>query len=83
VGKERLSRELGPTEVPEDANESLPLAATGPRRTPYSGSLSGGESLARGSEDRAGVETEDPAPPREGARVPEDPPRGRRSSGEH
>jgi hypothetical protein len=76
MGEDRLSRELGPREVPEDANESLPLAATVPRRPPNS------ESLPRGSEDRAGVELEDPASPREGARVPEDPPRGRRPSGE-
>ncbi len=26
MGEDRLSRELGPSEVPEDANESLPLA---------------------------------------------------------
>jgi hypothetical protein len=76
VGEDRLSRELGPREVPEDANESLPLAATGPRRASYS------ESLSRGSEDRSGVQQEVPAPPREGARVLEDPPRGRRPSGE-
>ena len=73
--KDRLSRELGPGEVPEDANDSLPLASTVAQRPPYP------EPLARGSEDRAGVESEEPAPPRQGARVPEDSPRGRRPSG--
>jgi hypothetical protein len=81
LGNDRLSRELGPSEVPEDANESLPLATTVARRPPYHEPLARGESLARGSEDRAGVESEEPAPPRQGARVPEDPPRGPRPSG--
>lgn len=81
MGKDRLSRDLRPREVPEDANESLPLAATVAQRPPYSEPLARGEYLARGSEDRAGVESEEPAPPRQGAQVPEDPPLGRRPSG--
>jgi hypothetical protein len=76
MGKDRLSGERGPREIPEDANESLPLAARVSRRPPDS------KPLASGSVHRAGVEPEEPAPPPEGARVPEYPPRGRRPSGE-
>jgi hypothetical protein len=74
--KDRLSRELGPREVPEDADESLPEAATVSRRPPDS------EPLASGSEHRAGVEHEELPPPPEAAPAPEDPPRGRKPSGE-
>jgi hypothetical protein len=81
LGNDRLSRELGPSEVPDDANESLPLAVPVARRPQYPEALASGASLARGSEDRPGVESEEPAPSRQGAQVPEDPPRGRRPSG--
>ena len=77
MGKDRLSRELGPREVPEDADESLPEAATvADKGSPDS------EPLAGGAEHRAGVEQEEPAPPPEEAPAREDPPRGRKPSGE-
>jgi hypothetical protein len=71
MAKNPFSRELKPTEVPEDANESLPEASTIQRRSPDSKRLSGG------AEHRAGAEEEDVAPPPER----EDPPRGQKPSG--
>jgi hypothetical protein len=72
--KKRLSRELESTEVPEDADESLPEATPVHRGTPDS-------ILAGGAEHRAGVEQEEPHPPPEETITSEDPPRGRKSSG--
>lgn len=76
MGNNRLSRELEPREVPENADESLPEAATVQRRSPESTPLAGG------AEHRAGVEQEDPTPPLEVAPAREDPPRGRKPLGE-
>jgi hypothetical protein len=74
MAKNRLSRELKPAEIPPDADESLPEAATFRRRSPDS------KAVAGGAEHRAGAEQYEQAPPEE---VPEreDPPRGRKPSG--
>jgi hypothetical protein len=76
MAENRLSRELGPGEVPQDVDESLPEAVTVARRPPDSGPLAGG------AEHRAGVERGEPAPPPEGAPALKYPPRGRELSAE-
>ena len=83
MAKNSLSRELKPTEVAEDANETLPEAGTTQRRSPDS------KRLAGGAEHRAGAEEGDQEvpPPRGAASKPgasterEDPPRGNKPSG--
>ena len=83
MAKNSLSRELKPTEVAEDANETLPEAATTQRRSPDS------KRLAGGAEHRAGAEEGDQeVPPPRGAASKlgasterEDPPRGKKPSG--
>jgi hypothetical protein len=85
MAKKSLSRELKQTEVPEDANETLPDAQAVHRRSPNS------KRVAGGAEHRAGAEEiEEEVTPRRGAvrklGAPperEDPPRGHKPSGAH
>lgn len=74
MAKNRLSRELKPTELPQDADERLSEATTVHRQPPDS------KRVAGGAEHRAGVEQEDQASPTEHEEAPkrEDPPRGRK-----
>ncbi len=75
MGKKRLSRELKPADLPQDADESLPEAPAVQRRRPSS------KPVAGGAEHRAGVEREEEPQPRGEAPVREDPPRGQKPSG--
>jgi hypothetical protein len=63
MDKRRLRRELEPSEIPEDANESLPLAVPVFRPPPDY------ERLARGTAHAPGVELSEEPP------EPGDPPR--------
>lgn len=82
MAKNSLSRELKQTEVPEDANESLPEAGTVQRRSPDS------KRVAGGAEHRAGAEEEEVTPRRGAAakagapKEREDPPKGHKPSRE-
>ncbi len=73
--KQRLSRELKPTEIPQDVDESLPTAPTVNRRPPDA------RPSVSGAEDRAGDEQYEPAPTREEAPELADPPMGQEPSG--
>ena len=75
MAKQRLSRELKPTETPQDVGESMPEAPTVNRRAPDAKPSVGG------AEDRAGDEQYEPAPTREEAPELADPPRGHEQSG--
>jgi hypothetical protein len=75
MAKKRLSRELKPTEVPPDSDESLPEALTLARPRPST------KPAAGGAEHRSGVAHDDePEPPGRGPER-EDPPRGKQPSG--
>ena len=75
MGKKRLYRELKPTEIPEDADESLTEAVT-VRRRPHNS-----KAVAAGAEHRAGDEQEEQTRPSEETLPRDDPPRGRKPSG--
>lgn len=78
MGESTLRRELTPTELPENADESLPLATTMERQPPGSTPNAGGE------EHRAGDEQEEPTPTQkapDAAPVRQEPPRGKASGG--
>jgi hypothetical protein len=74
MAKQRLSRELEPTELPQHLGEALPEAATVPQPSPES------KATAGGAEHKAGEEEyyEDPPTRSEVAPTREDPPRGQR-----
>jgi hypothetical protein len=73
MAEQSLSRELQPSEIPEDIGEHLPEAPAVSRRAPYSRAAVGG------AEHRSGVQKADEVPSRamEPAPIPEDPPRTR------
>jgi len=76
MAKYKLSRELKPTEVPAEANESLPEAISARRMSPDS------KHVAGGAEHRAGVEEYEEVAMKRGAPPePKDPPRGQKPSG--
>lgn len=77
MATQRLSRELKPTEIPQDVDESLPEAPTVNRRPPDAKPSIGG------AEDKAGDEQYEPDPTRARESAPEiaDPPRGQEPSG--
>jgi hypothetical protein len=74
MAKQRLSRELEPTELPQHLGEGLPEAATVAQPSPES------KATAGGAEHRAGEEEYYEDPPRRSETAParEDPPRGQR-----
>lgn len=75
MGESTLRRELTSTELPEHANESLPLATTMERQPPGPTPNAGGE------EHRAGDEQEEPTKAPDEAPVRQEPPRGKASGG--
>jgi len=70
MAEQRLSRELKPTEIPQEVDESLPEAPTVNRRPPDAKPSVGG------AEELAGNEQYEPAPTGEEAPELADPPRG-------
>jgi hypothetical protein len=74
MGKKRLSKELKPTEIPQDSDESLPEAVAVQRRRPTS------KPSAGGAEHRSGIEREEERRPPGKGRVGKDPPRGQPSA---
>jgi hypothetical protein len=69
MGKKKLSRELKPEEVPQEANENLPEARAVRRRSPNS------KSVAGGAEHRSGVQEEEESTPPGRPPTPKLPPR--------